>query len=44
MRKKVLKVPKGIRYISDWSDYNLSDFDFPHILNKTLTGCGYTEN
>jgi len=44
MRKKVLKVPKGIRYISDWPDYNLSDFDFPHILNKTLTGCGYTEN
>ena len=44
MKKKILKVPKGIRYISDWSDYSLSDFDFPHILNKTLTGCGFTSD
>ena len=36
-------VPKGIRYISDWKDYNLSDFNFPHILDKKIPGCGYTE-
>ena len=36
-------VPKGIRYISEWKDYSLSDFNFPHILNKKIPGCGYTE-
>ena len=36
-------VPKGIRFISDWKDYRLEDYEFPHILNKVLTGCGYTE-
>lgn len=38
-------VPKGIRYISDWEDYSLSDpiFQTPHILNKKIPGCGYTE-
>ena len=38
-----LIVPNGIRYISDWKDYSLTNFDKPHILNKTLTGCGFTE-
>ena len=36
-------VPKGIRYISDWKDYDLSDFNFPHILDKKIPGCGFTE-
>jgi len=36
-------VPKGIRYISEWRDYSLSDFNFPHILNKRIPGCGFTE-
>ena len=36
-------VPRGIKYISDWEGYNLKDYPFPHILNKVLTGCGYTE-
>ena len=40
---KAIIVPKGIRYISDWKDYNLSDFNFPHILDKKIPGCGYTE-
>ena len=43
MNKQSLIVPKGIRYISDWKEYSLRDYAFPHILNKTLTGCGYTE-
>jgi len=36
-------VPKGIRFISDWEGYRLENYPFPHILNKVLTGCGYTE-
>ena len=36
-------VPKGIEYIGDWEGYDLKDYPFPHILNKVLTGCGYTE-
>ena len=43
MKIEKLIVPKGIRYISEWSDYSLEHYQFPHILNKTLTGCGYTE-
>lgn len=36
-------IPKGIEYIGDWDGYKLEDYQFPHILNKVLTGCGYTE-
>ena len=43
MKIEKLIVPNGIRYISEWSDYSLEHYQFPHILNKTLTGCGYTE-
>ena len=43
MIKQTIIVPKGIRYISDWSGYSLNNFPFPHILNKSITGCGYTE-
>ena len=43
MNKQSLIVPKRIRYISDWKGYSLRDYTFPHILNKTLTGCGFTE-
>ena len=34
-------VPKGIRYIGLWEDFEL--FDFPYILDKKLPGCGFTE-
>jgi len=43
MKKERIIVPEGIRYLSDWEDYKLSNFSFPHILNKVLTGCGFTE-
>ena len=43
MNKEILVVPSGIRYISDWKEYDLDDYQFPHILNKTITGCGFTE-
>ena len=38
---RVHKVPKGIRYISDWEEFRI--FDFPHILDKQIPGCGFTE-
>lgn len=45
--KEFIKIPKGIRYIGeDWGSeerYNLENYPYPHILNKVLTGCGYTE-
>ena len=43
MRKQRIVVPKGVRYISEWEDYKLENYNFPHILNKVLTGCGFTE-
>ena len=43
MDRKNLIVPPRIRYLGDWKDYNLDNFPFPHILNKSLTGCGFTE-
>ena len=43
MNKEILVVPSGIRYISDWKEYDLDNYQFPHILNKTITGCGFTE-
>ena len=37
-------VPGNVRFIGrDWEEYNLLDFNFPHILNKKIPGCGYTE-
>ena len=50
MKKKTIVVPKGIRYISEWDKLEegqrLRDQlpkDTPYIMNKTITGCGYTE-
>lgn len=41
MEKQKLEVPSGIRYMSEWEDYRIHSF--PHILNKQIPGCGYTE-
>ena len=41
MNKQVINVPQGIRYISEWKNFGL--FDFPHILDKKIPGCGFTE-
>ena len=50
MNKQIITVPKGIRYISEWDNLKegnrLRDKlpqDTPYIMNKTITGCGYTE-
>ena len=34
-------VPAGIRYMSQWVNFELPNY--PHIMNKMLTGCGFTE-
>ena len=41
MKRDVIVVPAGYRYISEISDFKL--YDFPHILNKQIPGCGFTE-
>lgn len=41
MNKSMFWVPKGIRYLSDWDQFKLHDF--PYILDKGVTGCGFTE-
>ena len=41
MKKQVIDVPKGIRYISEWQNFSLPNY--PHILDKQITGCGFTE-
>ena len=43
MKKTILKVPKGIRYISDWTEFKDIFPTIPHIMDKTITGCGFTE-
>ena len=41
MKKEILKVPKGIRYLSEWKEFSLPII--PTIIDKQLTGCGFTE-
>ena len=47
MIKEKIIVPAGVRYISDWEKldggYKLINYQYPHIINKQITGCGYTE-
>ena len=41
MEKTIIDVPAGIRYISEWEGFSLPDF--PNIMDKQITGCGFTE-
>lgn len=34
-------VPRGIRYVSEWENFTIPDF--PHIMDKQIPGCGFTE-
>ena len=43
MQKEKITVPSGIRYISDWNEFNFSKFPGKCIINKQLPGCGFTE-
>lgn len=41
MKKIVVQVPEGIRYISNWKDYAVPSGQC--VVDKGVTGCGYTE-
>ena len=41
--KTVIYVERGIRYMSEWTDFNLNFFNGPYIINKQIPGCGFTE-
>ena len=41
--KTSIIVPAEVRYIGNWKEYSLNLFDFPHILDKKIPGCGFTE-
>ena len=41
MEKSKIVVPKGVRYLSEWPEFTLPDH--PCIINKQITGCGFTE-
>ena len=43
MLKEKIVVPRGIRFISDWSEFSFSKFPSKCIINKQLPGCGFTE-
>ena len=43
MYKEKVIVPRGIRFISEWSEFNFSKFPGKCIINKQLPGCGFTE-
>ena len=38
-----IPVPPGIRYMSEWDDFNLNVFDHAFIIDKKIPGCGFTE-
>lgn len=38
-----IPVPPGIRYMSEWEDFNLNIFDHAFIIDKKIPGCGFTE-
>ena len=41
MDRQIITVPKGIRYINQWDSFSLPTH--PCIINKQITGCGFTE-
>ena len=43
MNKEIIRVSEGIRFLSDWEDFRLSNFPNKCIINKQIPGCGFTE-
>ena len=41
MKKEIIAVPAKIRYISEWKNFQIDNY--PHILDKQIPGCGFTE-
>lgn len=42
MIKRQINVPDYVRFISEWEDFDTSLLQGHSILNKTVTGCGFT--
>ena len=40
-KNSIIKVPKGIRFMSDWKEFSIPDY--PCIIDKKIPGCGFTE-
>lgn len=43
MNKTIINVPGDIRFISEWNNFLQEIKEFPCIIDKKLTGCGFTE-
>ena len=43
MNRQKINVPEGIRFLSDWNWFKLSEFPNKCIINKQIPGCGFTE-
>lgn len=43
MNKEEIIVPGNIRYITEWKDFMSNIKEMPCIIDKQLTGCGFTE-
>ena len=43
MEKISIKVPEGIRFLSDWNEFSFFNFPSKCIINKQIPGCGFTE-
>ena len=43
MNRIKIEVPSGIRFLSDWEKFRLSNFPEKCIINKQIPGCGFTE-
>ena len=43
MKKCIIEVPAGIRYVGQWSDFKFNNFPKRCIIDKQLPGCGFTE-
>ena len=41
MKKTIINVPANIRFMSQWKEFSIPDI--PHIMNKQIPGCGFTE-
>lgn len=41
MNEKIINVPRGIKYLSEWDEFDLENY--PYILDKQIPGCGFTE-
>ena len=41
MKKSIINVPANIRFMSQWKEFSIPDI--PHIMNKQIPGCGFTE-